>query len=95
MRSSTPLDELVAGPEIGPGGERPERESYRDVVLAERLRSALHRLNRHLPAEALEDGLRKVLRPESSGLVENKRRLISSGCARRLLYSPRRLRYLG
>jgi type I restriction enzyme, R subunit len=66
--------ETAAGPEIAPGGERPERESYRDVVLGERLRSALHRLNRHLPTEAVEDALRKILRPESPSLVENNRR---------------------
>jgi type I restriction enzyme, R subunit len=66
--------ETVAGPEIAPGGERPERESYRDVVLVERLRSALYRLNRKLPGEAVEDAVRKVLRAESPSLVESNRR---------------------
>ena len=66
--------ETVAGPEIAPGGERPERESYRDVALVERLRSALYRLNRQLPREAVEDALRKVLRADSPSLVESNRR---------------------
>jgi len=66
--------ETVAGPEIAPGGERPERESFRDVVLVERLRAALRRLNRALPAGVIEDALRKLLRSDRPGLVESNRR---------------------
>ena len=66
--------DVVAGPEIAPGGERPERESLRDVVLVERLRSALRRLNRHLPPAAVEEALRKVLRSDSPSLLESNRR---------------------
>jgi type I site-specific restriction-modification system R (restriction) subunit len=39
--------EVAFGPDISPGGLRPERESFSDVVL--RLRSALEKLNPHLP----------------------------------------------
>ncbi|BAF58902.1 hypothetical protein PTH_0721 [Pelotomaculum thermopropionicum SI] len=42
--------ETAFGPEISPGGERPERESFRDVVLAGRLRAALGQLNLPLAA---------------------------------------------
>jgi type I restriction enzyme R subunit len=66
--------ETVSGPDIAPGGERPERESWRDVVLVERLRSALRRLNRNLPPAAIEDALRKVLRSDSPSLLESNQR---------------------
>ncbi|MGQ9713004.1 MAG: type I restriction endonuclease [Desulfotomaculales bacterium] len=66
--------EMAFGPEISPGGERPERGSFRDVVLVGRLRAALARLNPHLPEEALEDALRQVLHLDSPNLAENNRR---------------------
>lgn len=49
------------GPELAPDGERPERASYLQVVLVERLRQALARLNPQLPAAAREDALQQVL----------------------------------
>jgi type I restriction enzyme, R subunit len=51
--------ETVSGPEIAPGGERSERKSWGDVVLRDRLRSALVRINAHLPAGAVEEALRR------------------------------------
>ncbi len=41
--------EVAFGPDISPDGEHPERVSYSDVVLKDRLRAALVRLNPHLP----------------------------------------------
>jgi type I restriction enzyme R subunit len=61
------------GPDIACDGIHPERTSYADVVLVERLRSALTSLNHSIPAEALEDALRKVTRSESPSLVLNNR----------------------
>jgi len=54
---------VVGGPEIAPppDGERPERKSYSDVVLAERLQDAINRLNPDIPEGAKEDALRKVV----------------------------------
>lgn len=43
-------------------------------VLRERLRSALVKLNAHLPAGAVEEALRRVERSEVPGLVESNRR---------------------
>ncbi|MEX0641899.1 MAG: type I restriction endonuclease, partial [Pirellulales bacterium] len=37
--------DYAPGPEIAPEGERPERASYSDVVLVDRLRRALERIN--------------------------------------------------
>jgi type I restriction enzyme, R subunit len=66
--------ETAPGAEISPGGERPERRSYGDVVLRDRLRAALVKLNAHLPAGAVEEALRRVERSEVPGLVESNRR---------------------
>ena len=34
---------IIYGPDIAPDGIRPERESYSDVILTERLRSAIEK----------------------------------------------------
>ena len=49
------------GAEIAPGEPAAEREDYGRVVLVQRLRDALARLNPTLPAEALEDAFRKLV----------------------------------
>ena len=65
------------GAEIAPGEPAAERDDYGQVVLAQRLRDALARLNPALPAEALDDAFRKLTRLgiESSGadlIVRNR-----------------------
>jgi type I restriction enzyme R subunit len=64
---------VVHGPAIAPGEPGAERGSYGDVVLVERLRAALARLNPAVPAAALDEALRKVLRPDSPSLLVNNR----------------------
>ncbi|EIY2609042.1 type I restriction endonuclease subunit R [Pseudomonas aeruginosa] len=49
------------GPDIAHDGDNPERESYRDVLLTMRLRTAIARLNPLVPLAAREDALRQVL----------------------------------
>ena len=49
------------GPDIACDGNNPERESYRDVLLTMRLRTAIARLNPQVPLAAREDALRQVL----------------------------------
>ncbi|MDG4658203.1 type I restriction endonuclease subunit R [Ectobacillus antri] len=65
--------EHVFGPEIGPDGERPERKDYREVILEDRLRDALYKLNRDLPEEALEEAYRKIVAFNSPSLIENNK----------------------
>ena len=62
------------GPDIAPDGKDKERENWNDVILVERLRTAIDCLNPHLTAEAKEDAYRKVLRAESPSLVLSNRR---------------------
>jgi type I restriction enzyme R subunit len=59
------------GPDIAPApdGVRPERGSYSDVVLVDRLREAVERINPGIPAGARAEAIKKVLRSESQNLI--------------------------
>ncbi len=61
------------GPQIAPGELFAERADYSQVVLAQRLRDALAKLNTQLPAEALDDAFRKLTRPEGPTLEARNR----------------------
>lgn len=67
--------DIANGLEIGPDGNAPERASYGDVVLAERLKTAIARLNPHLNVETREYVFRKVLQTETPSVTEENRRL--------------------
>lgn len=49
------------GPDIAHDGDSPERENYRQVLLVERLRHAIARLNPSVPLAAREDALKQVV----------------------------------
>jgi len=67
--------QVVGGAEIAPGEAGAERQSYGQVTLHRRLRDALARLNPKLPAEAIDDAFRKLLRPEGADLILQNRGL--------------------
>ena len=67
--------QVQSGTEIAPGEPAAERDDYGQVVLAQRLRDALARLNPALPAEALDDVFRKLTRPEGADLIARNRAL--------------------
>jgi type I restriction enzyme R subunit len=72
------------GPDIAPPPEgiSPERESYSDVILFERLKRAIRRLNSDIPEEAKEEAIKKVLRADSPRLIINNQhfhRLLVNG----------------
>jgi type I restriction enzyme, R subunit len=72
------------GTEIAPGEPAGERADYGQVVLEQRLRDALARLNPELPAEALEDAARKLTRPvgaEPAARNRGMHRLLVDGVA--------------
>ncbi len=64
---------ILHGPDIAPGEPAAERASYEEVLLPERLREAIRRLNPGVPVEALDEACRKVTRTESPSLVANNR----------------------
>src|ERR1051325_2100730 len=63
--------ECQQGLVIAPGAERPERESFEQVVLLPRLRRSIARLNRNIPEEAQEQAVRTVQRINSPELITN------------------------
>jgi type I restriction enzyme R subunit len=65
--------QILEGEVIAHDGPAPERASYADVCLADRLRLALARLNPGMPAEALDDAFRKLTRVTGPTLVERNR----------------------
>jgi type I restriction enzyme R subunit len=72
------------GSEIAPDGLFAERQDYGQVVLNQRLRDALARLNPDLPPEALQDAFRKLLNPPGATLEQRNRafhRMLVDGVA--------------
>ncbi len=65
--------QVAHGPEIAPHAANAERADYTDVILERRLRDALARLNPGLPADALDDALRKLTQPEGATLEVRNR----------------------
>jgi len=64
---------IAHGPDIAPDMPAAERADYGEVVLPQRLRDAIARLNPELPAEALEEAFRKLTRPEGADLIQRNR----------------------
>jgi len=56
---------------IAPGAEQSERESFQQIILTERLKKTLSRLNPDISAEAREQALRELLRINSPDLLTN------------------------
>ena len=65
--------EIVFAPDIAPEGEYPEREDYSEVLLSERLKEALIRINPKLPSDAIEDAFRQIIIPQSPSLLMNNK----------------------
>lgn len=71
---------VIHGPDIAPAtepsagkpdGGNPERASYQDVVLIERLRQAVGTINPSIPKQAQEDAIKKLLRADSPDFIVN------------------------
>src|SRR5574344_2071878 len=63
--------EYKNGLDLSPDGIMPERKSYSDVILDDRLRSMLYQINPKMPKEAIEDAFRKLTIPQSPNLLIN------------------------
>lgn len=63
--------QYVIGVSIAPGTETQERESFEDIILVERLRKAVTTINPHIPEDAKEQAVQKVLRIYSPDLLHN------------------------
>ncbi|MDU6983960.1 MAG: type I restriction endonuclease subunit R [Terrisporobacter othiniensis] len=65
--------EYIHGKELSPSAEFPQRESYREVILSDKVKEALFRINRDLPNEALENAYRQIISFNSPSLEENNK----------------------
>ena len=64
--------QVVFGPDISPEGNYPERKDYRDVILEERLKAALSRINPQMPMESLDEAFRQISIPLNPGLLRSE-----------------------
>lgn len=63
--------QVINGLEIAPDGSTPERKDYKEVFLADRLKSALVKVNPDIPSLAIEEAFRKIILPEHPRLEVN------------------------
>lgn len=74
--------QYVYGPDIAPDSITPERQSFEDVLLIERLTVAMSRINPNVPADAREDAVKQLLRLNSPELIsdnETFHRMLTEG----------------
>jgi len=74
--------QYIYGPDIAPDSETPERTSFEDILLLEKLKTAVSRINSDIPAEAREDAVKQIKRLNSPDLItnnENFHRMLTEG----------------
>lgn len=74
--------EYIYAPDIAPDADRPMRGTFEEVVLTERLRKAVDRLNADIPDNAREEAIKTVLRIASQDTLANNEifhRLLTEG----------------
>jgi type I site-specific restriction-modification system R (restriction) subunit/very-short-patch-repair endonuclease len=59
------------GPDISPDGDSPDRSSYEEVYLIQRLEQAVRRINQSVPEEARQEAVKELLRINSPELIAN------------------------
>ena len=67
--------QIAFGPDIAHDGEKPERESYKDVILKGRLRSAVARMYPDIPTDGLDELVSKVASLSLPDLVASNQEL--------------------
>ncbi len=63
--------EYKYGPDISVDGEYPERASYRDVLLKDRILDALFRINKGFSEDSIKNAYRQITSFSSAMLIEN------------------------
>lgn len=72
----------VYAPTVAPDGETPERESYSDVLLLDRLQAAIRRINPKVNPSSRDEAIKEVQRINSPELLANNEsfhRLLTEG----------------
>jgi len=63
--------QYLYGPDIAPDSNRPERQSFEDVLLLERLQKAINRINPTIPQDSREDAIKQIQRLNSPEVIAN------------------------
>jgi type I restriction enzyme R subunit len=63
--------QYIYAPDIAYDGEKPERASYEEVLLTERLQNAIRRINPKVPADSQEEAFKEIQRINSPELLAN------------------------
>jgi type I restriction enzyme R subunit len=74
--------EYIYAPDIAYDGENPERDSYAQVLLLNRLQNAVKRINHSIPADAQAEAIKEIQRIASPELLTNNEtfhRLLTEG----------------
>lgn len=74
--------EYIYSPDIAPDSENPERDSFEQVLLVNRLQNAVKRINHGIPADALAEAIKEIQRISSPELLTNNEtfhRLLTEG----------------
>jgi len=65
--------DIIFGPDIAPDGSYPERKDYSEIILTDRLRDSLIKINPMLPEYAIDEAVREVLIPKNPSLIMNNK----------------------
>jgi len=63
------------GNDIAPEGETPERKNFTQVILEERLISALTRINPDIPDQTIKNSVTQISNPDTQGLLNRNREM--------------------
>ncbi|MDC9722289.1 MAG: type I restriction endonuclease, partial [Urechidicola sp.] len=63
--------QYIYAPDIAPDTDQAERASYEDVLLVERLKNAIRRINPNIPHDSQEEALKEIQRINSPELLNN------------------------
>ena len=69
--------EYKHGNDIAPNSQTPERDDFRQVILKDRLRSALKQLNPNVPKNTIDNEITKITNPNTPGLISSNRQFNS------------------
>ena len=67
--------EYKNGLDIAPEGNNPERDDFRKVILKDRLKSSLTRLNPDIPIETINNASSEIFNPNTPGLLQSNREM--------------------
>jgi len=70
------------GPDIASDGTHPERDNYEQVLLLQRLKHAVRRINPDIPVDAQNEAIKEIQRIASPELIANNEtfhRLLTEG----------------